>query len=160
MMQLQQEQGQQEQPCDRSWRLDRRVLPQHTDHAGIMWHGAYLAWLEEARVEALAATGLAYSELAERGLALPVVALSIEYRRPLLHGEAVRLVSEVLPRRGVRIPWRTRFLGAGGGLAAEARVELVVVDLRAGAAGGRPLRRYPDDLARALEALGNGPQGL
>ena len=33
------------------WVLQRRVLPQHTDHAGVMWHGAYLAWLEEARVE-------------------------------------------------------------------------------------------------------------
>ena len=36
----------------RGWLLERRVLPQHTDHAGVMWHGAYLAWLEEARVEA------------------------------------------------------------------------------------------------------------
>ena len=35
------------------WRLCKRVLPQHTDHAGVMWHGAYVAWLEEARVEAL-----------------------------------------------------------------------------------------------------------
>ena len=43
----------------RGWLLQRRVLPQHTDHAGVMWHGAYLAWLEEARVEALAAVGLA-----------------------------------------------------------------------------------------------------
>ena len=25
----------------RPWRLRKRVLPQHTDHAGVMWHGAY-----------------------------------------------------------------------------------------------------------------------
>ena len=24
----------------RGWHLERRVLPQHTDHAGVMWHGA------------------------------------------------------------------------------------------------------------------------
>ncbi len=151
---------QQEEAGSRWWRLDRRVLPQHTDHAGIMWHGAYLGWLEEARVEALAAVGLAYSALAERGLALPVVALTIEYRQPLLHGDAVQLVSEVLPRRGVKIPWQSRFLGPGGGMAAEARVELVVVDVQAGPARSRVLRRYPEDLARALDALESGPRAL
>ena len=45
------------------WRLIKRVLPQHTDHAGVMWHGAYVGWLEEARVEALAAAGLGYAAI-------------------------------------------------------------------------------------------------
>ncbi|MEY4431853.1 MAG: hypothetical protein RLZZ533_1789, partial [Cyanobacteriota bacterium] len=52
------------------WRLERRVLPQHTDHAGVMWHGTYLAWLEEGRVEALDAAGLAYADLSAQGLEL------------------------------------------------------------------------------------------
>ena len=30
-----------------AWVLVRRVLPQHTDHAGVMWHGSYVAWMEE-----------------------------------------------------------------------------------------------------------------
>ena len=92
------------------WSLQRRVLPQHTDHAGVMWHGAYLGWLEEARVEALAQAGLAYSDLSARGLELPVVSLAIDYRQALRHGDLVRLESQVLPRRGVRLPWRTRFV--------------------------------------------------
>jgi hypothetical protein len=54
-----------------------------------MWHGAYVAWLEEARVEALAKAGVAYSELSARGLELPVVSLAIDYRRALLHGDAI-----------------------------------------------------------------------
>ena len=110
------------------WLLERRVLPQHTDHAGVMWHGAYLAWLEEARVEALAAAGIAYSDLSARGLELPVVSLTIDYKQPLFHGEAVQLWSEVLPRVGLRLPWRSRFVAASGKLAAEARVELVLVE--------------------------------
>ena len=141
----------------RPWSLRRRVLPQHTDHAGVMWHGAYLAWLEEARVEALAAAGLAYSDLSSRGLELPVVSLSIDYRQALLHGDAVELLSEVLPRQGVKLPWRSRFIGPAGQLAAEARVELVLVDLSAGPAQRRLLRRLPDDLAEAVAALARGP---
>jgi acyl-CoA thioester hydrolase len=139
------------------WCLRRVVLPQHTDHAGVMWHGSYLAWLEEARVEALAAAGLAYSDLAARGLELPVVALAIDYRQPLLHGDRVELWSEALPRQGVRLPWSSRFLGPGGVLAAEARVELVPVALTAGSTQRRLLRRLPDDLAEALRRLEAGP---
>ena len=49
------------------WKLRKRVLPQHTDHAGVMWHGAYVAWLEEARVEALARVGLPYEVISKQG---------------------------------------------------------------------------------------------
>ena len=140
------------------WTLRRRVLPQHTDHAGVMWHGAYLAWLEEARVEALGAAGLAYAELSERGLELPVVSLAIHYRQALLHGDVVDLVSTVLPRQGVKLPWHSRFIGPGGVLAAEARVELVLVDLSAGPSQRRLLRRLPADLDKALERLHRGPE--
>jgi acyl-CoA thioester hydrolase len=137
--------------------LERRVLPQHTDHAGVMWHGAYLAWLEEARVEALAAAGLAYSDLSVRGLELPVVSLAIDYRQALLHGELVRVWSEVGERRGVKLPWSSRFVRADGQLAAEARVELVLVDLSQGAARRRLLRQLPADLALAIQRLIAGP---
>ncbi|MCP9929108.1 acyl-CoA thioesterase [Cyanobium sp. CH-040] len=145
------------------WLLQRRVLPQHTDHAGVMWHGTYLAWLEEARVEALAAVGLAYSDLSAQGLELPVVSLAIDYRQALLHGDRVELRSEVLPRQGVKLPWRSRFLGPGGQLAASAMVDLVLVDRgalpggAAGLGGRRVLRRWPPELARAVESLRRGP---
>ena len=45
------------------WKLTKRVLPQHTDHAGVMWHGSYLCFLEEGRIEALENVGISYSEL-------------------------------------------------------------------------------------------------
>ena len=28
-----------------------KAQPHHTDYAGIVWHGTYLTWMEEARVE-------------------------------------------------------------------------------------------------------------
>jgi acyl-CoA thioester hydrolase len=144
-------------PADLAWSLQRRVLPQHTDHAGVMWHGAYLAWLEEARVEALATVGLAYSVLSARGLELLVVHLAITYQAPLLHGEWVEVRSLVLPRRGLRLPWRSWFVGPGNTVAAQALVELVLVDFSAGADRRRPLRHPPADLAVALNALVAGP---
>jgi len=35
------------------WELKKKVLPQHTDHAGVMWHGYYLKSLEESRLDAM-----------------------------------------------------------------------------------------------------------
>jgi acyl-CoA thioester hydrolase len=141
------------------WLLRRRVLPQHTDHAGVMWHGAYLGWLEEARVEALAAVGMAYSELSARGLELPLVSLRLDYRIALVHGELVELRSRVLPRRGARLPWCTRFLRADGRVAAEAHVELVLVASGVHGPDGLTLqRRWPEDLQAAVERLALGPR--
>lgn len=141
------------------WCLNRRVLPQHTDHAGVMWHGAYLAWLEEARVEALARAGLHYSDLSSRGLELPVVGLRIDYRQALLHGDAVAIHSRVLPRQGVKLSWQSRFLRPDGEVAAEASVDLVLVDLSAGGSRRRLQRRLPPDLEQALAILRKGPTG-
>lgn len=141
----------------RPWRLRRRVLPQHTDHAGVVWHGAYVAWLEEARVEALAEVGLAYSDLSARGLELPVVSLAIDYRQALLHGDRVEIRSWALPRQGLRLPWRSELRDAAGELAAEARVELVLVAMGADPAQRRLQRRLPADLERAVQALIAGP---
>lgn len=146
-----------EQQHDRPWCLKRSVLPQHTDHAGVMWHGSYLAWLEEARVEALRQAGLAYSALSERGLELPVVSLQIDYRQALLHGEHVQVLSWVLPQQGVKLPWRSQFIKTDGSVAAEARVELVLVDLSQGPGQRRLLRRAPEDLREALAQLRAGP---
>lgn len=143
-----------------AWVLQRRVLPQHTDHAGVMWHGAYVAWLEEARVEALEAAGLAYSALAARGLELPVVALSIDYRQALWHGDAVRLASVVGERRGIRIPWRSWFLAPDGRVAATAEVALVLVDGSGGEGRRRLPRGLPPDLEAAVAALRRGPPSI
>ena len=147
-----------EKQHQRPWQIERAVLPQHTDHAGVMWHGSYLAWLEEARVEALRRAGLAYSDLSERGLELPVISLKIDYRQALLHGETVRVESWVLPQKGVKLPWRSAFLKANGSLAAEAHVELVLVDLSQGPGQRRLLRKAPEDLRQALEHLKKGPR--
>jgi acyl-CoA thioester hydrolase len=146
-----------EQQQPQPWRLIRRVLPQHTDHAGVMWHGAYLSWLEEARVEALGAAGLAYADLSAEGLELPVVNLSIQYRQALLHGEEVCVCSWVLPRQGVKLPWRSAFIKADGSVAAEASVELVLVDLSAGPGQRKLMRRLPQTLGQALQQLERGP---
>ena len=121
-----------------------------------MWHGAYVAWLEEARVEALAAAGMPYGRVSEEGYEMPVVRLQLHYRHALTHGDLVVVESQALPRAGVRWRWVSRFLLPGGVSAAEAEVDLVLVRT---AQGRRTVvRSAPVPLARALSALVEGRQ--
>jgi len=122
-----------------------------------MWHGAYVAWLEEGRVEALASVGLDYAELSSRGLEMPVVSLGIDYLQPLRHGDQVTLLSEVLPLKGVKLPWSCRFMNTDDRLMAVARVELVLVGSPDGQQVSKVLRRYPEDLGKAVTRLQAGP---
>ena len=91
------------------WKLIKLVLPQHTDHAGVMWHGAYLAFLEEARIDALSQVGLTYAKISIEGYEMPVVDFHIKYMTPFFHGDEVILESSVLPKKGPRITWKTNF---------------------------------------------------
>lgn len=136
------------------WQLRKRVLPQHTDHAGVVWHGTYVAWFEEARVEALVQAGLAYADLAGTGVEMPVVSLQINYFKSLGHGDLVVLESVCGERVGVRWPWFCRLM-RGKELIAESFVELVLVQQTA--SGHRVLRRPPNELASVLNRLHAGP---
>ncbi len=137
------------------WTISKRVLPQHTDHGGIMWHGAYVAWLEEARVEALEQAGLPYQKLLEKGLQMPVIHLDIRYLKSLRHGDEVLLESWPLPCNGVRWPWCTYFLNKDFSKVASAKVDLVLV--RNGENGQRIERRPPEDFLLAMKRLQFGP---
>jgi len=137
------------------WKLLKRVLPQHTDHAGVMWHGAYLSWLEEARVEALAEVGLSYKDLSAQGFEMPVVSIQMNYISALTHGEVVVLESRSLARQFARWPWKTQFL-RNGEVVAEAKVELVLV--KKVAQEYRLIRKVPDQIAKTLLKIQLGPK--
>ena len=114
-----------------------------------MWHGSYVSWLEEARVEALAAAGMPYGRVSE-GYEMPVVGL-VDVS-PCLGGDLVTLESE---------PCRVRVcVGLGpfclpdGTCAAEAAVELVLLRVANGKRG--VVREAPAALAEALAVLMRG----
>ncbi len=109
------------------WLLTKKVLPQHTDQAGVMWHGAYLDFLEEGRIDALDKVGLSYSDLSNKGFEIPVVSMQLRYKISFLHGENVRLTSQFKLENKIRLTCKTLFLKSDGDIGAEAKIELVVV---------------------------------
>jgi acyl-CoA thioester hydrolase len=58
-----------------------------TDAMGVVWHGNYLRFFEDAR-EAFGATyGLAYLDIYNNGYFTPIVKSSIEHKAPIYYGE-------------------------------------------------------------------------
>lgn len=127
-----------------------RVQPHHTDYAGVVWHGNYLRWLEEARVEYLRSVGVEFSELVALGCDLPVVELSLRYHRPLRLGEAAIVKARMLEMTGVRLNWDYQIQSLPDKeLCLSARVSLVAVDREQ----GKIMRRLPDRFSAALTKL-------
>ncbi len=134
----------------KSWFFHKMVLPQHVDHAGVMWHGTYVNFLEEARVEALHKVGLPYKQLSDAGFEMPVVSLEIEYLNVVNLGDQILLESKCLQRNRARWPWMTKFI-RGGETVANAKVELVLVEKCSGKQN--LIRNVPKEILNYLDKI-------
>jgi len=127
-----------------------RAHPHHTDYAGIVWHGAYLTWMEEARVECLRSIGIEFADLVALGCDLPVVELSIRYHQPVQMGMAAVVRTRMADMEGVRVNWDYQIQSTDGqDLFATARVALVAVDREK----GKIMRQLPPAVKEALVKL-------
>jgi acyl-CoA thioester hydrolase len=138
------------------YRYPIRVHPHHTDYAGVVWHGSYIAWLEEARIDCLRQVGIEFSDLLTMGCDLPVVRLGLNYHRAVRMGEKVVVKSRLARIDRIRLYWEQNvFSGEGSDRHLSAQVELVPVNRDL----GRVLRQFPPKLAEALKALSLGQSG-
>jgi acyl-CoA thioester hydrolase len=130
-----------------------RVQPHHTDYAGVVWHGAYIAWMEEARVECLRSLGINFADLVAIGCDLPVVDLSIRYHQALPMGLEAIVKARMLPLDGVRLNWDYQIQSPDQTtLYVTAQVALVPVDREK----GKIMRRLPPAVKDVFSRLAGG----
>jgi len=116
------------------------VYPHHTDYSGIVWHGQYIAWLEEARIEYLNSLGVSFAELVSLGCDLPVVELNLNYHKSLKLGDSA-IVRGRMTIEGVKMRWDYK-IESGQDLYLTGRVTLVTVDR----ARGKIMRQIPPNI--------------
>ncbi|NEP03474.1 MULTISPECIES: thioesterase family protein [Okeania] len=127
-----------------------RVHPHHTDYAGVVWHGTYISWMEEARIESLRSIGIEYAELVNLGCDLPVVELSVRYHKAVKFGMVVAVRTRMTNTQGVKLDWDYQIQSLDGKeLYVTARVTLVTVDREK----GKIMRRLPPKVEAALTKL-------
>jgi len=131
------------------WKIEKIVLPQHTDHAGVMWHGTYFNWLEESRINALLEVGISYFELTKKGLELPLINSSIKYNSPIFLGEKITIESEFNIDKSPRINVTSKFLNKKNKILSIAEVNLVLINKE----NFSIIKRRPDFLLEAFIKL-------
>ena len=109
------------------WQYKKTVMPQHTDHAGVMWHGSYLNLLEESRIKALEQSGLKYAELLNRNFELPVYSLTIKYIKPVYINEKIIINSFFELSRGPRVSIHSKFINENKSISTKADIYLVLI---------------------------------
>ena len=110
------------------WELKKKVLPQHTDHAGVVWHGTYLNWLEESRIDAIGKAGIKYIELLNRGFEMPVYKIEIKYLMPIMIGDEIIIKSFFITNQGPRIKVNSTLTNLMNKIHAEASIDIVLIN--------------------------------
>ena len=136
------------------WIIRKEVMPQHTDHAGVLWHGYYLNWLEEARIDALSKVGIKYIDLINDGYEMPVVSIEIKYKSPILHGEEILIESEFVINESPRIKINSNFIGRNNIITTSSSIDIVLINKE----NFSIVRKKPKFFLEALNKLKNGPK--
>lgn len=63
--------------------IQNSVHYHQVDQMGVMHHAQYVYALEQSRIEWLQRQGVSYGDLEKKGILLPVVDISLQYKKPL-----------------------------------------------------------------------------
>lgn len=72
-----------------SYRTEVTVRFNEADPLGIVWHGHYLRYFEDGREAFGKEYGVSYLHFHAHGLAVPVVSVQCDYKKPLRYGDTV-----------------------------------------------------------------------
>ena len=131
------------------WKINKTVLPQHSDHAGVMWHGSYFKWLEEGRIKALSQAGINYFDLNKKGFELPLIDASIKFIHPLCLGDDITIESLFSISKRPKIKIHSKFINKNKSVMTEAYVNLVLVNK----VNFSIIRKRPDFVSKAFNKL-------
>ncbi len=85
-------------PSPFEWR--RRVAIRDVDAWGVVWHGNYLGYCDEARAELLRAFDIAPGTFAERGYIAPVVETQTRHYEPARFDEEIIVHTKITEFKG------------------------------------------------------------
>ena len=85
--------------------LPARVYYEDTDFSGVVYHGAYVKFLERGRTEYLRAVGIHHKEMLEldEPIAFTIQKLEIDYKRPARIDNALEIRTVFYQSKGARL---------------------------------------------------------
>jgi len=95
----------------------------------VAWHGHYVAWMEAGRGELAGLFGLDADQLAAEGYLAPVIALELNYKKPLRYAEEARVLTTIKRTETATLEFACRIIGADGSVAATGKTVHALTDL-------------------------------
>ena len=107
-----------------------------TDAMGVVWHGNYLRFMEDAREAFGVKYGLTYLSMYHNGYFTPIVKSDIDYKSPLNYGDKAKVIATLIQSPAAKIIF-----------------EYEIVDLKTGkiCAVGKTVQIFLNASTRALE---------
>ena len=115
-----------------------RVRYSETDQMGVVYHGNYLPYFEIGRVEWLRNQGISYKSMEERGVALPIVNLSLNYKKSARYDDILTIKTTFKSQTSVKIEFDCEIRNEQNDLLTTASFLLVFVDMKTGRATAAP----------------------
>ena len=109
-----------------------RVRYSETDQMRVVYHGNYAQYFEIGRVEWLRNKGISYKWMEENGLMLPVVSLTMNYKKPARYDELLTLKTILKNRTAVKIEFDYELYNESEELLTTGNSILVFVDMKTG----------------------------
>lgn len=105
-----------------------RVRYGETDQMGVVYHGNYALYFEIARTEALRNIGITYKSIEQNGVMMPVVNLTVNYRKPARYDDELTVKAVFAQEPGVKAVIGYEVLNEAGELLCTGQTTLVFVD--------------------------------
>lgn len=125
-----------------------RVRYAETDQMGVVYHGNYAQYFEMGRVEWLRNMGVSYKWMEENGVMLPVVSLSMNYKKPARYDDLLTVKTILKSQTSVKIEFDYEIHNEQNELLTTGYSMLVFVDMKT----GRPMLP-PDYVLEKIIAL-------
>lgn len=109
-----------------------RVRYSETDQMRVVYHGNYAQYFEVGRVEWLRNKGVSYKWMEENGIMLPVVSLTMNYKKPARYDELLTLKTILINQTSVKIEFAYELYNEVDELLTTGNSILVFVDMKTG----------------------------
>jgi acyl-CoA thioester hydrolase len=114
------------------YKVQVRVRYSETDQMGVVYHGSYVPYFEIGRVEWLRNKGVSYKELEKSGIALPIVSMHLNYKKPARYDDVLTINTKLRKYSGVKIEFDCEIRNENQELLTTAHFILVFVDTKNG----------------------------
>lgn len=135
--------------------FETKVYYADTDAYGVVWHGAYLRWLERGRVELCNLLGLDLIEMKKMDILLPVTNMNVRYKASAKLNDDIIIETWLEKCNGLSVTFKQAIRAAvthlpqgakDGKLLIEATFDVVAIN-----EAGKLYRKMPEDLVKKLQ---------